>query len=60
MAKRKPKGSWIVRVKVVSIRELVCDDCTEEQARDNPYDHAVSDDEVHQEDWQIQDIKPNN
>lgn len=59
MAKAK-KGSWIVRVKVTSIRELVCEDCTEEQATENPFDHAVWDDEVHQEDWRVQTVKPNN
>ena len=58
MAKAK-KGSWIVRMKCEVDKEVVCNDCTEEQARENPWDYAVDEREVGQTDCKIESVKPN-
>lgn len=61
--KREPKPvkcSWIVRMKCTVVKEVVCDDCTEEEAREHPYDHAVGDeDEVEQTDYDVISVEPN-
>ena len=55
----KKKGSWIVRVEVTGDRELVCDNCTEEQARDDPYNHVVSEKDYGVTDYRVISVNPN-
>jgi hypothetical protein len=60
MSKRKDKGSWIVTMRCTVTKEVVCENCTEEEARDNPFEHAVSEEEMGQEDWEVTHVEPNN
>ncbi len=56
----KPKkGSWIVKARCVVIKEIVCDDCTEEEARANPYNNFTQESELDTEDCTVLDILPN-
>lgn len=62
MAKRQKqpqKSSWIVRMRCEVVKEVVCDDCTEEEAETNPWDHAVEEREQGQYDWTVLDVKEN-
>ena len=57
---KKQKGSWVVRVQETVVREMVCDNCTEEEAREHPFDHAVGDvTEVDSSDWDVISVEPN-
>jgi hypothetical protein len=39
---------------------VVCEDCTEAQAREKPWDYAVgSEREFDQEDWEVRSVVPN-
>lgn len=54
------KGSWIVRMECVAIKEYILDDCTEEQAKEKPFDQDVIDEiEVYQIDWKVLSVEPN-
>ncbi len=53
------KGSWLVRVKCVVEKELVCNDCTEKQAHDDPYSHCVDETEKGMTDYDVQSVVPN-
>jgi len=58
-SKKPEKGSWIVRLKCEVTKEVVCDDCTEEEAESDPFEHAVEETEIDQIDYQVVDVKPN-
>lgn len=54
------KGSWIVRMKCVVIKEYFIDGCTERQAKEDPFDHDIVDEyEIEQIDWDVQSVEPN-
>lgn len=54
------KGSWIVRMKCEVTKEVVCNDCTEEEARTDPYEHAVGDEtEISQDGYDVISVEPN-
>ena len=36
-AQKEKKSSWVVRMRCVVTKEVVCDDCTEEEAKKNPW-----------------------
>ncbi len=58
--KTKPaKGSWIVRMQCVVTKDVYCENCTEEQARSNPFDYASDEREVDQIDWEIRSVQEN-
>jgi hypothetical protein len=59
VAKRK-KGSWIVTLRATVTKEVVCDDCTEDQAGEDPFGHAVDERELDQIDYEVTDVRPNN
>lgn len=52
-------GSWVVRVRCVVTKELICENCTREQAESNPYDHAANETEIEQYDYEVQSVHPN-
>lgn len=54
----EPRG-WIVRMKVTKYVDVVCDDCTEEQARAEPFEHAVEEMDQETLDWEVQSVRPN-
>jgi hypothetical protein len=51
--------SWIVRMHAVVEKEVVCEDCTEKQARDNPFEHAIEEREISQYEYAVKSVVPN-
>jgi hypothetical protein len=39
------------------VKEVICEDCTKQEARTNPWDHAVCEEEIEQIDWDVTDVK---
>lgn len=44
-------------MKCVVFKDVYCVDCTEEEARENPWDYAEDEREVDQVDWDVRDVK---
>jgi hypothetical protein len=59
MAKRAKKQSWIVTMRCTVTKQVVCENCTEEQARNDPWDFASDETEIGQDDWDVTEVKPN-
>lgn len=63
MAKKKSvkanRGSWLVTLRATVTKTVVCEDCTEEQAREQPYEHAVDETEQDQADYEVLSVEPN-
>lgn len=53
------KRSWIVRMECKVIKDVIVEDCTIEEAWDEPWDHAVDEQEVEQYDWHVRNVTPN-
>lgn len=49
---------WIVKVECRVIKQIICSDCTEEQAEESPFDYATDEMEVEQIDWRVLDVEP--
>jgi hypothetical protein len=48
---------WIVEMKCVVRKEVVCECETEEEVRKNPWVHAVDERETGQDDWEVLRVK---
>lgn len=62
MARRKKEPecrSWIVRAECHVTKEIICEDCTEEQARNDPFEHAVDENEIHGDTVRVVSVEPN-
>ena len=61
MARKKGKrSSWIVRLRCVVIRDVVCEDCTKEEALDDPLASVNDDaDEIELVDWEVLSVDEN-
>jgi hypothetical protein len=58
--KKKDKKNWIVRVKCEVYKDVFVDNCTEEEARDNPFgEHYDTEVEVDMPDWEVIDVNEN-
>lgn len=56
----KEKGSWIVRMEREIVVEIICDDCTEEEARNNPFDHSDGEEiEIDSRGYEVLRVEPN-
>jgi hypothetical protein len=53
------KRNWIVTVECKVVKEVCVEGCTEEEARANPFDHAVEEREIEQRDWTVRSVAPN-
>lgn len=51
--------SWIVTMECVVSKEVICDNCTEEQARKDPFEYASDERETGQVDWKVESVEPN-
>jgi hypothetical protein len=51
------KKSWIVRMECTVLRDVYVSDCTEEEARTNPFEHATSEDDVDLRDWEVKSVE---
>jgi hypothetical protein len=58
MAKVK-KGNWIVKMKCEVYKDVFCDNCTEDDARYNPWEFATSEIETDQIDWHVERVEHN-
>lgn len=56
--KQQEKGSFIVRVKRTITVDIECENCTEQEARDNPHNYAVNEEEHYVDDEQIVSVHP--
>lgn len=57
MAKKKPKASWEVAMTCTVMKIVICENCTEQQARESPFEHAVDELETGQIDWEVDSVK---
>ena len=55
----KNKKSWIVQMECIVTKDVVIEDCTEEEAYSNPWDYAVDETETNQVDWKVIDVTEN-
>ena len=53
------KQSWIVTVRCVVTKELVCEKCTEQEAEQAPWDYSIDERELGQDDWEILSVTRN-
>jgi hypothetical protein len=51
--------SFVLTVRCVVERQIVCEDCTEAEARDDPWSHATDERDMSMPDWKVMDIRPN-
>ena len=58
MAKAK-KGSWVVQMKCTVTKTVVCEDCTEEDARTDPFEYAIDEQETSQIDYEVTSVEEN-
>jgi hypothetical protein len=49
--------SFIVRMRCKVLKDVVCEGCTEKQARNDPFEYAIDEVEVEQEDWEVISVK---
>lgn len=56
---KKPKGSWTVRMRCTVTKDVICENCTEEEARTDPFEHAVDEMEIDQRDYEVTDVREN-
>ena len=59
MKKSKKNRSWVVTCICEVVKKLVCEGCTEDEARKNPFDYAVDETEVAQNDWRVTEVEEN-
>lgn len=52
------KRNWIATMRCVVTKTVTLEDCTEEQALNNPWDHSVDEQESDQRDWDIERLEP--
>lgn len=53
------KKSWIVEMMCTVRKQVIVENCTEEEANENPWDYAVDETEIDQVDWEVIGIKEN-
>ena len=59
--KRPRKGSWVVTIKVIRTEQIVCDNCTQQEAQNDPWTHHDGVNPIDQEmtDWDVQSVHEN-
>jgi hypothetical protein len=40
-------------------KRVICEECTEEQAMDEPFNHAIDEQEIEQIDYKVKSVIPN-
>ena len=53
-------GKWTVMMRCEIEKAVTCENCTEEQARFNPFDHAVDEQETQQHSWKVLSVESDN
>lgn len=52
-------NSWVITMRCVVRKTVICDGCDETSARADPWEYATDEWETDQIDWEIESIKPN-
>lgn len=55
----KKKREWIVMVECTVKKSVCCSGCTEEQARQTPWEFATDEREIAMTDWEVERVEPN-
>ena len=50
--------NYRVTMRCTVTKWVYCEDCTEDEAREDPWKHAVGEDEIEQADWKILKVEP--
>ena len=53
------KQIWIVKMKCIVRKAVTVEGCTEEQARNSPFEFAVDEQETDMSDWEVLSVEPN-
>lgn len=56
---KSKNGSWIVTLECVVKKEVICENCTREEAESNPFGLACSERELSTRDWSVGSIEAN-
>ncbi len=56
---KKKKGDWVVTLEATVNKEIVVSNCTEEEAKANPWAFAVDERDLETVDWEVLDVEPN-
>jgi hypothetical protein len=59
-AKKEPKGNFIVTMQCVVTKEVIVENCTLSEAKNNPWDYSVDETELEQIDWKVVKVTENN
>jgi hypothetical protein len=59
MKTKAEKKEWIVRMRCTVTKDVCVGPCTEEEARESPWEHSTDETEVGQEDWEVLKIEEN-
>lgn len=49
----EPKSNWLVRVEKTVIVDVLCVNCTREEARENPFAFAIDEQDCELTDWEV-------
>ena len=60
MPRKQAKQSWVFKVECLVTKSVVLENCTEEEARNNPWSFAVEETETGMIDWEFINLEPNN
>jgi len=55
---KSKKGNWTVKIRAEVDKEVTCENCTEEEARNDPWEHAVDEIEIMQSSWEVKSVNP--
>ena len=57
MAKKQKRDHWKVTMRCEVTRIVSCEDCTEEEARENPWDYATDEQDVDLINWEVRKVE---
>lgn len=53
------KGSWVVTMTCEVEKQVICNNCTKEQAENAPFEHAIEEKELYQRDYSVTSVEEN-
>lgn len=59
MSKKTKPRSFLVTLKCRVTKLVVCEDCTEDEARNDPFEHATEDRELYLHDYEVTNVEEN-
>lgn len=57
--RKAKKGSWIVKIEADVTLEVICDDCTEEEAENDPFAYSVEENIQEHLNWEVKKVTAN-